>query len=52
MGLGVITDILVGGKCVIPARASALGYQFRFSVVDAALRDLLARPDNDVMAVR
>jgi len=45
MGLGVITDILVRGKRVIPARASALGYQFSFPVVDAALQDLLGRPD-------
>ena len=52
MGLGVITDILVRGKRVIPARASALGYQFRFSVVDAALRDLLSPADNDTVAVR
>jgi len=52
MGLGVITDILVRGKRVIPARASALGYQFRFPVVDAALRDLLSRADNDTLAVR
>ncbi len=52
MGLGMITDILVRGKRVIPDRASAMGYQFGFPVVDAALRDLLARPDNDVMAVR
>jgi hypothetical protein len=37
MGLGVITDILVRGKRVIPARASALGYQFSFPVLDAAL---------------
>ena len=46
MGLGVITDILVRGKRVIPARASALGYQFSFPGVDAALRDLLGRPDS------
>ena len=45
MGLGVITDILVRGKRVIPVRASALGYQFSFPVVDAALQDLLGRPD-------
>ena len=51
MGLGVITDILVRGKRVIPARASALGYQFGFPAVDAALADLLARPDS-VEAVR
>jgi NAD dependent epimerase/dehydratase family enzyme len=37
MGLDVITDILVRGKRVIPARASALGYQFSFPVLDAAL---------------
>lgn len=41
MGLGVITDILVRGKQVIPAQVCALGYQFRFPVLDAALRDLL-----------
>jgi uncharacterized protein (TIGR01777 family) len=45
MGLGVITDILVRGKRVIPVRATVLGYQFGFPVVDAALRDLLGRPD-------
>lgn len=42
MGLGVITDILVRGKQVIPAQACARGYQFRFPVLDAALRDLLS----------
>jgi NAD dependent epimerase/dehydratase family enzyme len=44
MGLGVVTDILIGRKRVVPARASALGYRFRFPVPDAALRDLLAQP--------
>jgi NAD dependent epimerase/dehydratase family enzyme len=52
MGLGVITDILVRGKRVIPARASALGYQFRFPVVDAALHDLVSRPDTDTVTAR
>jgi uncharacterized protein (TIGR01777 family) len=46
MALGVITDILVRGKRVIPARATALGYQFRFPALDPALHDLLGRPDN------
>jgi uncharacterized protein len=52
MGLGVITDILVRGKRVVPARTSALGYQFRFPGVDAALHDLLGRPDHENVAVR
>jgi uncharacterized protein (TIGR01777 family) len=52
MGLGVVTDILVRGKRVVPARASALGYQFRFPVLDAALHDLLSQPGNAVAAVQ
>jgi uncharacterized protein (TIGR01777 family) len=43
MGLGVVTDILVRGQRVIPARASALGYQFGFPDLDPALDDLLGR---------
>jgi NAD dependent epimerase/dehydratase family enzyme len=45
MGLGVITDILVRGKQVIPAQVCARDYQFRFPVLDAALRDLLGELD-------
>jgi Domain of unknown function (DUF1731) len=41
MGLGVVTDILVRGKRVIPAKASAAGYQFGFPVLETALRNLL-----------
>ena len=41
MGLGVIADILVRGKRVIPARASAAGYQFSFPELGPALHDLL-----------
>jgi uncharacterized protein (TIGR01777 family) len=41
MGLGVVTDILVRGKRVIPAKAIAAGYQFGFPDLDAALHDLL-----------
>jgi hypothetical protein len=41
MGLGAVTDILVHGKRIVPARASAAGYQFRFPALDPALRDLL-----------
>jgi uncharacterized protein len=45
LGLGVVTDILVKGKRVIPARVSALGYRFSFSDLDPALDDLLRQPD-------
>jgi len=50
MGLGVITDILVRGKRVIPSRASELGYRFRFPVLVPALHDLLGQPDNESVA--
>ena len=42
MGLGVVTDILVRGKRVIPAAVAAAGYRFRFPVLGEALRDLTA----------
>jgi len=45
LGLGVVTDILVKGKRVIPAQVSALGYQFSFPDLDSALHDLLGQPD-------
>ena len=41
MGLGAVTDILVRGKRVVPARATEAGYKFRFPEVEAALRDLV-----------
>ena len=44
LGLGAVTDIVVKGKRVIPARVSALGYQFGFPDLDPALRDLLGQP--------
>jgi uncharacterized protein (TIGR01777 family) len=42
MGLGVVTDIIVRGKRVVPAAATAAGYQFRLPGLEAALRDLTA----------
>ena len=50
LGLGVVTDILVRGRRVIPARVSALGYQFSYPVLDAALHDLLGKPDDAAAA--
>jgi uncharacterized protein (TIGR01777 family) len=41
MGLGAVTDILVRGKRVVPSKMSAAGYEFRFPVLDRALRDIL-----------
>ena len=41
MGLGVITDILTGGKRVLPAKAVAGGFRFTFANLDVALHDLL-----------
>lgn len=43
MGLGAVTDILVRGKRVLPAKALAAGYQFRFPALDAALHDIVHR---------
>jgi hypothetical protein len=43
MGLGAVTDILVRGKRVIPARANDLEYQFAFPELDVALHDLLTQ---------
>jgi uncharacterized protein len=50
LGPGVVADILVRGKRVIPARAGALGYEFGFPGLDAALSDLLPRPDRAMAA--
>jgi uncharacterized protein len=41
MGLGAVTDILVGGKRVLPAKVNAAGYQFQFPTLSAALHDLI-----------
>ena len=41
MGLGVVTDILVRGKRVLPAKVTAADYQFRFPALDLALRDII-----------
>ena len=43
MGLGAVTDILPRGQHVLPAKATAAGYPFRFPALDPALRDLINR---------
>lgn len=44
MGLGVLTDIIVKGKRVIPSQALANNYRFQFDKLEDALRDLLGSP--------
>ncbi len=40
---GEVADILTTGQRVIPAKALALGYQFKFPDIDGALTDLLGQ---------
>lgn len=39
--LGELAQLFVDGQRVVPARATALGFKFRYPAIDAALRDLL-----------
>ena len=41
---GEMADLLLTGQNVVPARAVAQGFSFRFEWLDAALRDLLSGP--------
>jgi NAD dependent epimerase/dehydratase family enzyme len=40
--LGEIGSVLTASQRVVPARPQALGFSFRFPVLEPALRDLLA----------
>ena len=52
IGRPLVTDILVRGQRVIPARASTLGYEFGFPALDAALRDMLGQADRPIAVAR
>lgn len=39
--LGEVAEVVASGQRVLPRRAQALGYSFRFPTIDAALADLL-----------
>lgn len=41
--LGEMSELLTHGQRVIPTRAKALGYEYRFPLLEPALRDLLGR---------
>ena len=42
--LGEVANVVTKGQRVLPRAALAAGYRFRFEEVEAALRDVLARP--------
>lgn len=42
LALGEVAEVVTTGQRVIPKRALALGYQFRFSHIDAALADVIS----------
>jgi uncharacterized protein (TIGR01777 family) len=43
LGLGEVAEIVTKGQRVLPRKAAALGYSFRYTDVEAALRDTVAR---------
>ncbi len=45
LALGELSGLLLGGQHLQPRRALEAGYRFRFPDLDAALADLLGRPD-------
>jgi hypothetical protein len=42
LALGEMADVVLASQRVLPAKALALGYRFRFPTIEPALRDLLA----------
>jgi uncharacterized protein (TIGR01777 family) len=45
--LGERAQLLVDGQCVLPVKATALGFVFKYPQIDAALADLCATPRPD-----
>lgn len=41
LGLGEVADLIVTGQRVVPKKAQALGYVFKFPTLEEALRDVL-----------
>lgn len=44
LALGKAASVLLTGQRVLPARLEKAGFQFRFSTIDAAMRDLYGSP--------
>ncbi len=45
LGLGELSELLLGGQRALPVRAEAAGFTFHFRELDTALADLLERRD-------
>jgi hypothetical protein len=43
LALGELSEALLTGQRVVPQKAEALGFRFRWPTLEAALRDLLGR---------
>ena len=43
LALGEAAQMVLASQCVLPTRALALGYDFRFAQLDSALQDLIGR---------
>jgi NAD dependent epimerase/dehydratase family enzyme len=43
LALGEVADVLLTGQYVEPRRATEAGFTFRFTDVESALRDVVAR---------
>ncbi len=47
IALGEVADVVLGSQRVLPEKAGATGYAFRFESLGAALDDLLVREDRE-----
>ena len=43
--MGEMSELATGGQRVIPTKAKALGYEFKYPLLEPALRQALGRPD-------
>ena len=44
IAMGEMASLVLDGQRVLPAKASALGFEFRFEKLEPALREILDRP--------
>ena len=46
VAVGEVADILLTGQRVEPRRAREAGFNFRFTDIDSALRDIVSKPSS------